>query len=494
MTRRNFGLSKSRISAFEQCPKRLWQQVHVPERAKIDQSTRMSFAAGHEVGELACAQISSGIMVEAIPNMQAALTRTAELVARADRPIFEATFQYDGVLVRVDILIPEIKPSGTVWHLAEVKSSGSAKSYHVGDLATQYWVIKKNGLNVASAAIRHIDTSFVLKRLGKFIGIFKDAPLLDEIEPISAEREGVVQSIRLMLAGEEPQCATGAHCSSPFSCEFIAHCSRNEPEGPEWPIDELPYSGRRLAEKWGLEGVTEIADLPPDNDLSPLHNRIRDAVISQTAYLDDAGVRKETIKWAYPWIWLDFETIGFAIPRWIGTKPYGQIPFQFSAHVEEKAGAIQHIEALDLSGDDPRIQIAEKLAELPDHGTVIAWNASFEKRCLKELATGVPQFGKKLLSLADRTVDLLPVTKNHYYHPNQRGSFSIKSVLPTLAPELDYSTLDVKDGGNAQAAYIEATSPNCTAARKNEIDRALKAYCERDTLAMVKIYQRMVGK
>lgn len=494
MTRRTFGLSKSRISAFEQCPRRLWQQVHTPERAEIDAATQMSFAAGHEVGDLACGQVPGGIMVDAIPDMQAALLRTDELVALADGPIFEATFQHDGVLVRVDILIPEAQEGKTIWHIAEVKSSGSAKDYHIGDLATQYWVIRQNGLELASAAIRHIDTSFILAILGDYGGIFKDARLLEEIAPIAEGRQALVEDIRKMLAGNEPICVTGAHCTSPFSCEFLDHCGKTGPDGPEWPIRELPNTGRRLADKWGLKGILEIADLPADAELSPLHQRIRDVVISQKPYCDAEGVLQDTKSWAFPWIWLDFETMGFAIPRWVGTKPYGQVPFQFSAHIENKDGALEHIEALDLSGHDPRIHIAEKLADLPDEGTVIAWNAGFERRCLKELAKDVPQFEGQLLSLAERTVDLLPVTKNNYYHPDQRGSFSIKAVLPTLAPELDYSTLEVKDGGNAQAAYIEATHCDCTSQRKTEIESALKAYCERDTLAMVEIYRRMVGK
>lgn len=491
MTGRHFGLSKSKISAFEQCSRRLWQQTHAHHRAEVDDSSKMSFAAGQEVGDLACALVSDGTMVEVDPDMKAALTRTAQLVEAADRPIFEATFEHDGVLVRVDILIPQKTKNGAVWHIAEVKSSGSAKHYHIGDLATQYWVIRQNGLEVASAAIRHIDTSFVLEEIGNYEGIFADTSLLDEIGAVADNREEVIKNARDMLAGEEPVCATGAHCTFPFSCEFINHCSAGDPAGPEWPISELPNSGGKLAAKWGEQGINDIRNLPEDAGLNDLHKRIQQSLISKTTYLDSVGVKAATAKWAYPWIWLDFETIAFAIPKWIGTKPYGQIPFQFSAHIETQDGGITHVEALDLSGDDPRAAIAAKLAELPNEGAVITWNAGFERKCLRDLATAVPKYEKQLLDLAERTVDLLPVTKANYYHPDQRGSFSIKSVLPTLAPELDYGDLEVKDGGNAQLAYLEAVAPDCTTERRAEIDSALKQYCGRDTWAMVEIYRQM---
>ena len=190
---------------------------------------------------------------------------------------------------------------------------------------------------------------------------------------------------------------------------------------------------------------------------------------------------------------LEQEAPGLSIPRWVGTSPYGQVPFQFSAHVEQEDGELEHIEALDLSGHDPREAIAEALAGLPDEGAVVAWNAGFERRCLRLLAEAVPRHRDALLSLAERTVDLLPVAKKNYYHRDQRGSFSIKAVLPTLLPELDYGDLQVADGGDAQLAYIEATDTDCPDERRAELAAGLMAYCERDTLAMVEIYRKLAG-
>jgi len=197
--------------------------------------------------------------------------------------------------------------------------------------------------------------------------------------------------------------------------------------------------------------------------------------------------------WPFPRTWLDFETIAFAVPRWIGTRPYQQVPFQFSAHVEADDGVIEHQSFLSLDGEDPRRACAEALVStLPKTGAVIGYNASFEKSRIIELASAFPDLADRLLSLAARVVDLLPVTRAYWYHRDQRGSWSIKAVLPTIAPALDYAGLEVGDGQAAQAAYDEAISPETTAERKAEIRTALERYCRRDTEAMIVLAQRLV--
>jgi hypothetical protein len=485
-----FGLSKSRIAAFEQCPRRLWLQTHRKDLAFEDEATQDRYRAGNLVGEVACSLVPCGIMVEAEPDLRTAIQITTKLIDDGQYPIFEGTFSHDGVLVRVDIMEPDKQGS---WHVAEVKSSTSAKEYHVNDLATQIWVMEQCGVTIASASIRHIDSSFTLQNLGEYTGLFADADQSGQIGSIVATRQIVVDAARNMLAGDEPECATGAHCNSPFACEFSHWCSRDEPAGPEWPISELPRSGAKVAEKWAAHGVADLRELPDDAGLGPMHEKIRQAVITGTPFLDRDGVIKDTEGWAFPRIWIDFETITFAVPRWVGTRPYEQIPFQFSAHIEYEDGHIEHVECLDLSGNDPRPAIASALAQLPSDGAAIAWNAGFERGCFRSLANAVPAHADALRSLEARTVDLLPIARNHYYHPNQRGSWSIKKVLPTIAPELDYSTLDVQDGGNAQAAYLEAISIAGDEQRRRAIDAALKDYCGRDTWAMIAIYRRFMG-
>jgi hypothetical protein len=180
------------------------------------------------------------------------------------------------------------------------------------------------------------------------------------------------------------------------------------------------------------------------------------------------------------------------VQRWLGTRPYQQVPFQFSAHVDDGNAPLAHTAFLSIDGDDPCNACATALAALPASGAVIAWNASFERSCLLSLATHIPDHAAALRSLADRLVDLLPVARRHYYHRDMRGSWSIKAVLPTLAPELDYRTLEgARSGAEAQDLYLDAIAPDTTADRRQQIRDGLLAYCERDTLAMVVVLAQL---
>lgn len=493
MINKSFGLSKSRIAAFEQCPKRLWLQIHNADAALPDDDDPLGYDIGNEVGALARRLLPDGVRVEPDPDMSAAIARTRELIEAADRPIFEATFEHENVLVRADLLLPETATDGTRWAVAEVKSATGAKDHHVRDVATQLWVIEQVGVSVGDVVVRHINRSFVLKEVGSFDGLFLDTTVKAQAQEIAASRSAIAAAARETLEGCEPECAMGVHCDAPYSCEFKRYCSELQTDLPDWPIAQLPNTGARLAGEWAEKGVFDIRELPEDASLNLLHERIRQSVVAQSPYHDSAAIIGAIKGWAFPRTWLDFETISFPIPRWIGTHAWQAIQFQFSAHVETEAGDVEHIEALDLTGDDPRCAIVAALLTLPENGAVIAWNASFERRCLKELASAFPQHAARLLDLAERLYDPMPLVRAHYYHPEMRGSFSIKKVLPTLAPELAYDDLAVGNGLAAQRAYLEAIAAECSAARKVEIEQALRAYCGRDSWAMVVLCRRLCG-
>jgi hypothetical protein len=476
------GLSKSRITAFEQCPKKLWLSTHRPELAERDEGAEARFATGNKVGDLACELHPDGIMVEAEPNLTAALETTARLLEEGHPgPIFEATFEHEGVLVRVDVLE---RADDDRWHAAEVKSSTQVKDYHLGDLATQIWVMRAVGVELKSAAVRHINNTFELTQKEDYAGFFKDANLLSELKNLVSTRDEVVADARKVLAGDEPQCEMGAHCSKPFECEFAAYCSRDLPIEPQWPVLLLPNGGGK---KWAADGIDSLLELSED-DLSPKNAQILAATRDDKPYHDLEGARDAMKDWSWPRAWLDFETVNPAIPQWIGTRPYQQIPFQFSLDLEQQDGTITHHEFLSCDGSDPRRACAEALVKwVPKNATVIAYFASFEKGVLRNLAKCFADLSEPLLAMADATVDLLPVARKHWYHRDQRGSWSIKAVLPTIAPELDYALLEVKDGGNAQEAWHEAASPACDPLRREALEEALKAYCERDTWAMIAV-------
>lgn len=487
-----FGLSKSRITSFEQCPKKLWLSVHKRDLAETQAGSELRFSGGNEVGTIACELASGGVMIEAQPDLKAALKQTAELIAAGHRaPIYEATFSHDGVLIQADVL----EPAGeSGWRMAEVKSSTGVKDYHRGDLATQVWVLEHCEIELEVAAIRHIDNSFVLSTVGDYQGLLKDAPLLEEVRPIAAKRGEVVVSARDMLAGSEPSLSMGAHCLKPFSCEFQTYCSKDMPPPPEWPIDILPRVSRSFVDEMARKGIYDLRDVPLDTLKKEQHRIVHQATVSGLPYHDPASVAIDTKEWNFPRHYLDFETIALPVPVWVGAKPYQQVPFQFSCHTELADASISHRSFLSVDGSDPRRQCAEALIEcVGETGSIIAYNASFERSCVKGLADALKDLSPELNAIAERFVDLFPVAQAHYYHRDQRGSWSIKKVLPTIAPELDYSDLEVGDGLAAQLAWLEARSEQCTTERRAQIAASLEDYCERDTHAMVILLRRMIG-
>jgi hypothetical protein len=452
-------LSKSRVSAFRQCAKRLWLEIHKRDLISYGPATQRIFDVGHQVGEIARRQYPDGILIGSDDDLDQAIVETeAALLHR--RPIFEATFRHDDVLVRADLLLP----TGNGWHIAEVKSAASVKEYHVGDVATQVWVARGAGVAIERATVRHIDTSFVLATAGDYHGLFKDGDVMDGVAEMLPLYSKIVEHARDVVEGVEPSIVTGDHCSRPHSCPFQAYCESSEPPRERYPV-AVPRAGKSLTEK---------------------QERINNANTSGTPYWDAAGAKAEIDAWPFPHFYLDFETTNPAVPVWLGARPYVQAPFQFSCHVLQADGSLTHApQFLDLSGNDPSRACAEALLSLiGDTGAIVSYS-SFEKTTINGLAKRFPDLAPRLEALALRVVDLMPVIKSHYYHRDMLGSYSIKAVLPTLVPHLDYSQLaGVRDGLMAQRAYDEAVAPGCSEERRAAIRRELEDYCGLDSLAM----------
>jgi hypothetical protein len=482
-------LTKSRLAEFEQCEKRFWLAMHQPERAAPGDPA--AFAVGHAVGAIARGLLAGRRIAETEPR--AAIAATRQALAEPDRaPIFEAAFLHDGVFVRTDILEPT--PDG--WTLAEVKATSSAKRYQLADLATQAWVARGAGLALDRAVLRLIDTGFVYAGSEDYRGLLKDVCVDDKLSPLVAGRQGVVRAAKVVAQGAEPDKPVGAHCSDPFECPFTGHCHAGLPDPPAFPVGLLPgKSGKATAVKLAADGIADLRDAPREAFVFPGELRIYDATCSGEAFHDRAALAAATADWAFPRCFLDFETVGPAIPLWAGTRPYQAIPFQFSCHVQARDGALDHLCFLDLSGEDPRRGCAESLLDaLGDAGAIVTYNLPTERGAITALADLFPDLRPRLLACVDRLVDALPLVRAHYYHPQMRGSWSIKAVLPAVVPALSYGDLDeVQDGQAAQRAYLEAIAPATTPERREALYEKLTAYCRLDTLALVELIATLCG-
>lgn len=481
------GLSKSRLLLHRQCPKRLWLKVHCPELEEIDDGNQARFATGTYVGELAQQLYPDGVLIDG-DNLGQAVLDTQAILAGERRIIFEATLQADGLLIRADILLPD--QNG--YRMVEVKSSTSVKDYYLTDAAIQSWVAQQAELTLTSVEIAHIDNSFVYAGGGDYQGLFHYADVSEQIADMKAEVPEWIIAARETLSGDEPCIAPGNQCSVPFECPFFTYCSPTIENKDVFPPEVLPYGGT-LAATLRAEGYADLRDVPEDRMEGWKHQRVWRVTKSGQAELNpEAG--RVIAALPYPRYYIDFETINPAVPVWAGTRPYMQVPFQWSCHIETAKGEMTHCAFLADGQSDPRRPFAESLiAAVGTNGPVFVYNAPFERSRMQEIAEYYPDLTPALEAAIDRIVDLLPIAREHYYHPDMRGSWSIKAVLPTIAPNLAYDNLEVANGGMAQDAFAEIMRPETLPVRRQQLHDALLLYCERDTLAMVRIAHYFEG-
>jgi len=477
-------LSKSRLMAFRQCPKRLWLQTYRRDLAVVDPSAQARFDAGNRVGEIARRLRPGGRLIGHVDDLGRALRDTREALAAGDDGLlFEAALSHGDVLVRADIL--ERRDGRCA--LVEVKSATGVKPPHVEDVAIQAWVLEGAGLDVASTRLAHIDNTFVYPGDGDYTGLFAEFDLGEDVRPLQDEIPRWVAEAQRVLAGDLPAVDIGAHCAQPYDCEFFAWCARDE---PPYPVSILPRSGA-LAAELRAEGVRDLRDVPEHRLGNDTHVRVWRATRAGAAEIDPA-VASLLRALPYPRAFLDFETIQPAIPIWPGTRPYQRIPVQWSCHVQAAPGRLVALGELVATGDDPRRGFAESLLRaVPPGGPVFAYNAGFERGVLNETAAALPDLAGDLRVVADRLVDLLPITRTHYYHPAMMGSWSLKAVLPTIAPDLDYGNLadDVQSGGDVESVYATIVDPATDPGERVRLETALVAYCERDTLALARLVE-----
>lgn len=484
-----YRLSKSKILAGLQCPKRLYLQTHHLELAEESDSAQARFAQGNLLGGVARTLHEGGVLIGHDDALGLALAETREVLAeQAAKTVFEATFEHGGVLIRADVL--ERNEDGA-YHMVEVKSSTSVKPYHLQDCAVQSWVVSGAGYPLKRVELAHVNNSFVYEGEGNYQGLLTYNDVTDEIQPLIEQVPVWIKSFQDMLAGPMPPIAAGDQCTSPYECPFLNHCALPQ---AEYPVTMLPYAGN-LARELEASGIRDVRDIPEGRLVKDVHQRIRRATLAN-AYELDAEAQEKVAALPYPRYYLDYETIQFVVPEWAGTRPYEQLPFQWSCHIEHKDGTLAHQEYLDTTGDSPMRAFAEALIEgLGDAGPILVYNIGFERSRTQELATRFPDLADALNAISDRMVDLLPIARQHYYHPAMKGSWSIKAVLPTIAPELDYSLLDeVQDGGMAQGAYLEMIDPETPDDRRVKLASSLREYCKLDTFAMVRVARFFEGR
>ncbi len=490
-------LSKSKYCLLWQCPKLLWLEANHPELKTEDASRDDRMVVGNEVGDLAMGLFgdfteTTVLKADGRPDIPAMLEKTQQCIAGGVENICEAAFSYNGLYCAVDILRKE----NGGYAIYEVKSATHEAEIYGVDIAYQKYVLEHCGVTVTGTYLVCINSDYVRGEDLDIQGLFKVVDMADWVDlecPVVANRLQVAENT--LSAETEPVRDIGEHCSNPYGCPYWAYCSRHLPKPSVFDLYRMPEKKKFDYYRKGLVSFPDLLAAPKLNEkqLRQIQHQLSD--LGDEIHKDDIQEFLDTL--SYPIYFFDFETMQQAIPQYPGASPYAQIPFQYSLHyIETPGGEVKHKEFLAESGTDPRRAIAESICrDIPMHTCVVAYNRSFERSRLNELALLFPDLAPHLLNVRSNILDLLdPFQSGFYYNRAMGGSFSIKSVLPALFPddpELDYHNLEgVHNGGEAMSIFpkIKDMPPEEAAeARKN-----LLAYCKLDTYALVKVFQRLL--
>ena len=470
-----------------QCLKRLYWQVHQPElAAEPDAATEAIMGQGREVGMLARQLFPGGVEVDGSGGLDNAIRTTRELVANREIPaVFEGTFENSGVLVRVDVLQ---RRRDHRWRLIEVKSTTSLKEVHLDDVGIQSRVVSRSGLDLASVNLAHVNRDYV------FDGDSIDPRKFFKIRNLTRRIASLQPKLTFQLRAEftvlnmpnAPDLPPGPHCTSPVTCEFFDCCN---PPLPDDHIGYLPRLHANAEEALEELGVESIHDVPDDFELTEIQRRAATCVQTGEPWYSPE-LRDVLGQLAYPLYFADFETVNRAIPPFAGMRPYDHLPFQWSVHVQRQLGAEpEHHEFLATDATDPRREFISSLcAALGESGSIVVYS-SFESQRLSDLASWFPEFADRINAIQARLFDLLPVVREHTYHPAYAGSYSIKSVLPALVPEMTYEGMEVANGQDAGLAWESLVRGSLDCGERERIRKALLDYCALDTRAMVKLLE-----
>ncbi len=479
-------LSKSRFVAGVQCLKRLWLRKHQPHLGFVSDAQQQRMNQGTAVGILARELYPNGKLIEADrSHLAEALLETQRAIADGASAIFEATFQHSGVLVRVDIL----ERLRQRFRLTEVKSATRLKDHFAYDVGIQRYVLAGAGLSTAETRVLTLNPEY------EYDGEKHDPSRLfvsHPVTPIGAREltRHLSDQFTALSRQEPPEVTVNGQCSNPTECEFYCHCH------PELPPDDIrSVLGYAAAEPFVCEGIVNVRDIP-DRSLARLTAAQRTkvhAVRSGETWFNREAWGRSTATLQYPICFMDFETVYPALPKFKGMRPYEHIPFQWSVHRQEHATTtLTHRGFLAETSSDPRRQFIEQLiSAVRGARTIVVYNAGFESQILNRLAACMPEHQPAVDEMRDRLWDLLPVVRRCVYAPAFGASYSLKSVLPALVPDLSYENLDVADGTDAGVAWSRLLEPTCGDREKEDLKKALLAYCGQDTLALHRLVQTL---
>jgi CRISPR/Cas system-associated exonuclease Cas4 (RecB family) len=515
-------ISKSAYLIYKQCPKYLW--YHINNRDSIpepDLRTQFNFKLGHLIGQLAKLRYKDGMEVGYYNDFDQNLKRTQELL-KLGKPVFEAGFLYKDIYCdlysRADVLVPVEKLDGDqwLWDIIEVKSSTSVKDINLYDLAFQKYCYQKAGLNIRNCYLMYINNQYIRNGAVDVTGLFVESEITKIVDKICVHIKNDLKQIAKIIYNENcPEPPVGKFCDNPFNCPLKDKCWEYVNGNSIFYLYSITEKTIKRLNECGIEFINDI----PEN-FSGINFKqqiqIR-SVKSLKAHINKEEIARYLRRFTYPVYFLDFETFASPVPLIDGTRPYQNIPFQFSMHIlREPGGKPQHYSYLALGDCDPRPELLrnlhDKIGNLIDSkGSFVVYNESFEKAILRELAVAYPEYTGWLNSIINMIIDLYEPFRNfHYYHSTQKGSASVKKVLPALTGK-SYDDMEISNGDIASVSFLSKsrlwkdfiTSQNLNNMKNIEQDeldeekeierirKSLEEYCKLDTEGLIFILKEL---
>lgn len=486
---KNVYLSKSKYCRAKQCNKMLWLDKNMPE--VLQQTANEDILRnGIKVGELAKGLLGEYIDIEYNKDLKIMLQQTKEALSKVPNIITEASFNYDNNFCSVDILKNDIDGL----EIYEVKSSTSVSEVYLDDISYQVYVLLNLGYKVKSANIVYINNQYVRQGELELDKLFNIEDVTEIAYSKQREIKEKIEQIREYMQNDnEPEKELGMHCFEPYKCGYWNYCTKH------LPIKNIFWlAGMHKDKKIDLykKGIYRLEDVVKEDINEKYKEQVEFELYNKEPLIKKEEIREFMKDIHYPLYFLDFETYQTPIPEYDRIRPYMKIPFQYSLHyIEKEDGELKHKEFLGEAGVDPRRELAERLVEdIPADACVLVYNMSFEKSRLGELAEAFPDLSEKLLNIRENIKDLMvPFFYRMYYDKQLEGSYSIKAVLPTLypdKPEYDYHNLEIVHNGG-EASEIFASLGQKSKKEQEKIRKALLEYCKLDTLAMVKVWEKL---
>ena len=485
-----YSLTKTLILSGIQCEKKLWFDLN----DKIKSKDKAIFRSGNRFNDVVRKHYGRGIDLSDEKEFETVIKKTKEAIQSNNiNVIYEAGFLFKKTFIRADVLVKK----DNQWTMLEAKASTSVKDINISDLAIQSYIVKKSGIKVSSNKIIHINKEFIYKGNENYKDLIVEVDITKEVLAKEKEVEHLIDKFLPLKKSDCPKKEVGSHCKDPYPCQYLERCYPPETDIENVSYKILPYYGKKIENYCKTNKIKKLKDIPKDllqssrkDYAENYHQIIQEAHIKNTPWVNK-DISEQFKKWKMPFYFMDFETIQQGVPIIQNTKPFEQVPFEWSVHkLSQKGGALEEFSFIDFADQDIEFNFLKKLIEtLGDQGTIFVHNHPFEKGVLNKLKEKpkMKSYSGQVDSIIDRIEDTLELTRKNFYSPKMFGKYSLKKIVQAIPTKISYESEDedtVSDGGDAQLAWFKCTDLKTKLQDKENYKNELIKYCSKDTEAM----------